>query len=375
MNASQTDADYLIIGGGFFGCALALFLRSISDRVVLVEAREDLLDRASHVNQARIHSGFHYPRSPLTAVKSHLLRRRFCRDFPSSVVDDFQMLYAIARHGSKVDAARFFRMYKNMGCEIETASPAQAALFADDKVDGVFACTEYAFDYRELRDQLRQSMDAVGVDLRVGSEVTAVEVGNAHVVVTTVSGDCLRARYVFNVTYAHINDILKLAGLPLADLKHEMTETALIDPPGSLMGYAITTMDGRFFSTMPFPPADLYSLTHVRYTPHRAWTDDQPRPSTAPASRAHLMIRDSARYVPSLQEASWRRSMFETKTILLKNESDDGRPILFHRKPHDSRVISVLGGKLDNLYDLFAVMQREEPEWAPASDRWIRQHA
>ena len=63
-----TQYDYVVIGGGFYGCCLALYLRSISDKVLLVEASDALMKRASRVNQARVHTGFHYPRSAVTAV-------------------------------------------------------------------------------------------------------------------------------------------------------------------------------------------------------------------------------------------------------------------------------------------------------------------
>lgn len=96
--------DYLVVGRGFYGCCLALYLRSVSERVLLVEAGDTLLGRASRVNQARVHTGFHYPRSALTAVKSMLLHCRFMADFPEAVVDEFQMLYAIARRRSKVSS-------------------------------------------------------------------------------------------------------------------------------------------------------------------------------------------------------------------------------------------------------------------------------
>ena len=66
MSGPKTEYDYLIVGGGFYGCCLALFLRSISDRVLLVEESGELMGRASRVNQARVHTGFHYPRSALT---------------------------------------------------------------------------------------------------------------------------------------------------------------------------------------------------------------------------------------------------------------------------------------------------------------------
>ena len=63
-----TTYDYVVIGGGFYGCCLALYLRSISARVLVVEAGPRLMDRASRVNQARVHTGFHYPRSAATAA-------------------------------------------------------------------------------------------------------------------------------------------------------------------------------------------------------------------------------------------------------------------------------------------------------------------
>ena len=109
MNA-RPAIDYLVIGGGFYGCSLALFLRSVSRRVVLVEAAGELLTRASRVNQARVHTGFHYPRSAMTAVKSMVLHRRFAADFPDAVDANFQMLYAIARRRSRISAKRFYRM-------------------------------------------------------------------------------------------------------------------------------------------------------------------------------------------------------------------------------------------------------------------------
>lgn len=58
----RPDYDAVIIGGGFFGCCLALYLRSVYDRILIIEEQPELLTRASRVNQARVHSGFHYPR-------------------------------------------------------------------------------------------------------------------------------------------------------------------------------------------------------------------------------------------------------------------------------------------------------------------------
>jgi hypothetical protein len=75
------------------------------------------------------------------------------------------------------------------------------------------------------------------------------------------------------------------------------------------------------------------------------------------------MLRDAQRYLPCLEVATYRRSIFDVKTVLLKNEQDDGRPILYHRKPETSRVISILGGKIDNIYDLFEAVKSTAPEF------------
>ena len=376
------DADYVVVGGGFYGCALALFLRSVSNRVVLLEAGCELLGRASRANQARVHTGFHYPRSALTAVKSMVLHRRFAADFPDAVVDDFQMLYAIARRRSKVSALRFQRMFAEMGAPITRATPSQAALFASDTIEEAFACDEFAFDWSVLARHMANRLDAAGIDVRLNTRADAIESGPGGAVVHASDGSATSARFVFNVTYAQTNALLAGAGLPSAAVKHEQTEIALVEVPPELAPYGLTIMDGPFFSCMPYPSAGLHSLTHVRYTPHAHWTDasagrsayavfdDLPR-----ETRHRHMLLDGARYVPALARARWDRSLYEVKTVLAKNERDDGRPILFQRQPEDSSVISIMGGKIDNIYDLFDILRQSGPQWAQADDRFVHGRA
>ena len=374
----SSDYDYIIIGGGFYGACLALFLRSISERVLLVEAESRLMTRASRVNQARIHTGFHYPRSALTAVKSLLLHRKFIDDFPEAVVDDFQMLYAIARNRSKVSAKRFYRMFRDMGAPIALASSEQAELFNPKLVDAVFACDEAAFDHAILVKLLSERLFAAGVELKFSTRLVNLFNAQASVVVNLSDGTELTAKYAFNVTYSQLNSVLENANLPQALLKHELSEIALITPPSGLKGIGVTIMDGLFFSCMPYPGEDLHSLSHVRYTPHESWTDDgdarscEISPSKrAPQSRVAHMIRDAQKYVPSLIHARHQKSFFEVKTVLIQNENDDGRPILYQRAPADSRIISILGGKLDNVYDLFELIRMTSPEFQFAHGEWV----
>jgi hypothetical protein len=64
------------------------------------------------------------------------------------------------------------------------------------------------------------------------------------------------------------------------------------------------------------------------------------------------MIRDASRYMPCLSHAMVRDSMFEIKAVLLRSEDDDGRPILVERDGEVGRITSILGAKIDNIYEL-----------------------
>lgn len=365
-------ADAIIVGGGFYGCCLALVLRSLFDKVVVLEARDDLLTRASYVNQARVHTGFHYPRSFVTALRSLALHERFRRDFAPAIHSDFRMLYAIARTGSKITPHRFEMMFSGMNAPISAASRPERALFDTDRVAEVFRCEEAAFNSTELRRLLRDRLAVAGVEVRTRAEVTGIEPIGPHRFRVTIAGaPALVAASVFDASYGQTTNLgfSRIRG----QLKFEETEVALIDPPEELRGFGVTVMDGPFFSTMPFPAEDCYSLTHVRYTPGASWTAASGRPpgAGAPRSRWLHMARDGARYLPSLARLGYRNSLFETKTVLLRNEGDDGRPILLEQHPDMPGLFAIMGGKFDNIYDLFDTLRDTVPGFAALDERWL----
>ena len=371
--AAQERAGAVVVGGGFYGCCLALFLRSIADDVVILEQGDDLLTRASYCNQARIHTGFHYPRSFVTARRSLALYRRFIEDFRPAVVDNFTMLYAIARYGSKVTPDRFVKMYEAMGAPLSAALKKERALFPPALIAEVLRCEEYAFNAAILRRLMRERLERAGVRLEFGVRVEEIR-ANANsggCVVMAAERAPIAAPVVFDATYGQLCNRTGqgAAGIPF---KYEMTEIALVEPPPELAQYGVTVMDGPFFSIMPFPARGCHSLTHVRYTPHEAWSwQTSPHEPQQPHSRWLHMQRDAARFLPCLKGLQYKESLFETKTVLMRNESDDGRPILLHRDPLAPGFMTVLGGKVDNIYDLFEALAALGPPFDRADLRHL----
>lgn len=360
----KPDYDIVIVGGGFFGCCLALFLRSTGARVAIIEAEAGLLTRASRVNQARVHTGFHYPRSFTTAMRSRQLQERFTRDFAHAIVDDFDMLYAIAARQSKVSASRFGRMFSVIGAPVRPAPRHWRALFDPALIEEVFLCREVAFNWAALRNDLIDRLQAHRVVVRLGERVRAFQQTPDGAVALLDSGEALVASYIFNVSYSNLNTLAAASSFAHMDLKHEMAEIALVNPPPELSGLGVTVMDGPFFSTMPYPAEHLYSLTHVRYTPHYSLIDQTgatpPNAKSYPplTSRWRHMIQDASRFLPCMQNATYRTSLFDVKTVLIRNERDDGRPILLRAQDSEGRIFAVLGAKIDNVYDLFEALQQ-----------------
>jgi hypothetical protein len=53
-------------------------------------------------------------------------------------------------------------------------------------------------------------------------------------------------------------------------------------------------------------------------------------------------------------------SIFEVKVVLMANEQNDGRPILVEGEPVTGGVVAVLGGKLDNIFDVLEAIDARE---------------
>ncbi len=364
--------DAIVIGGGFYGVAVASYLaekRGLAS-VALVERDAGLLGRASLHNQARVHNGYHYPRSFVTAFRSRVNLPRFAADFAGCIVRDFVKIYAVARRNSLVTPRQFRRFCGQIGARLDALPGPLSGVFDRSLIEEAFVVQEYAFDAAKLANWAHQCLADAAVERFMSTRVEAIYRSpngiRLAISAANLSGPSdLHARYVFNCTYSGLNGFGGDFRGTVAPLKHEITEMALLRMTGSLAGLGVTVVDGPFFSAMPYPARGLHSLSHVRYTPHCAWRDElhgSPYPRLEAherVSRVDWMLRDAMRYMPALADATYVDSMFEIKTLLQKNEVDDGRPILFEKHAELPGCYSILGGKIDNIYDILARLDHE----------------
>lgn len=368
-----------VIGAGLYGRYIAsMYVESGHD--VTVFALEDCLDFdqsarncASLINQARVHNGYHYPRSLATAKQSSRNYKRFKEEFKDALIE-FDQVYSIPKRGSSTSSKQFeefcyranlylsetkveFANYETLDKTYDTDESA-----IDTKLMMDIAREKFSSDYRivlgeilEISKKQRHQVEEIKINL----SVTSRKDYDWYVRTAFTSGTFDK---IINCTYAGINEIEQLANVSLSKLKYEICEVALFrDSDEVLQRKGLTIMDGQFVSFMPWSKDGLWSLTSVCYTPHESrqhlsmYLDVR-----LTESKKDLMIQQLKKYVKSevVDKLEFVDSKFVVKTVSMSAENDDNRLIYVSVKEDDS-FVSVLGGKLDAIYDLNDLFEKK----------------
>ncbi|MCB0571521.1 MAG: FAD-binding oxidoreductase [Phaeodactylibacter sp.] len=381
MQKSPERYDFLIVGGGIFGIYAALYLARRGLRICLVEKERELLKKASIVNQARLHSGYHYPRSVATALMSDDNKARFTTDHQDFINFEFEKYYAIDRFGSFTDSQQFERFCAFIGipCKAVVGHP----LFNYHRLEALYSTIEYAFDPYLIADyyrhQLEQAREQVEVRMYTRLAEACADGGEWRVVLEGLAygqQQEVRAGQVINATYAGSNAINRLFGLSDIDLMHEISEMAFLTSP-QVQGIGLTVMDGQFGSIMPYGLSGLLSLSSVAYTHHKVSYDNLPRfdcqeqnpecrpDFTAicnacpakPRSNYRKMLGQISHYFNESVQFQYFTSMFTIKSKLKASYIDDGRPTEISILNDNPRFYCIFAGKINSIYEIEKVVE------------------
>lgn len=347
------------------------YLAHKGNQVILSERESDFMKRASYGNQARVHNGCHYPRSVLTSLRSRVSFPRFISEFEDCVDGSFDKYYMISSVLSQVSANQFVKFCNRVGIKLAPAPQEIIPLVNPYYIEKIFSVKEFAFDSEKIKNVMLKRMCDAGVSYYLNHEIHSIKQMGQKIIAFSASPhhgerEMSDIDMVFNCTYSMTNKIVHNSNLNLIPLKHEMSEIALVKVPKELQNFGMTVMDGPFFSFMPFPPKGVHSFSHVRYTPHYEWHDKRGQDykdaslyrekATKNSAWSH-MIRDASRYIPKLLDCQYIDSIWEIKTVLPFKEHCDSRPILFRPNYGLKGFHNIVGGKIDNVYDVIRVIE------------------
>lgn len=367
--------DRIIIGAGLYGLYAALFCAKRGENCLVLEYDSEAFKRATYINQARVHMGYHYPRSLSTAVKSAGYFNRFNEDYGFCVLDKFEQIYATSAHFSWTNAKQFQKFCE--AAQIRCDEVPVSKYFKQGMCDGAFLTEEYTYDAHILRDWYLEQLEKYpGVKIEFGARIEQIQRKEAFYEVRMADGTGYESRFVLNATYASCNQILQKCVDMREEtfgIKYELCEIILCDVDEKLRDTGLTVMDGPFFSIMPFGKTGLHSLTSVTFTPHMTSYDKMPtfecqaksggfcspvqlgncndciaKPESAwnyMSGLAHKYMRDDLKF-------EFKETLFSMKPILKASEVDDSRPTVVKVHSSEPYMVSVLSGKINTVYDL-----------------------
>ena len=377
--------DKIIIGAGLYGLYAALFCARRGQKVLVIEQEKAPFTRATYINQARVHMGYHYPRSISTAMKSAGYFKRFVEDYKDCIHMEFDQVYATSSHFSWTDAKEFRKFCKD--ADIPCKDLPVDSYFKEGVCDGAFLTKEYTYDAHILRDYLLEELSAYqNVQMLFCREITRIVKKSTTFEVYAFDKEtqsqqevCYEAPFVLNATYAAVNQVLdKVEGVDTVPfkLKYELCEIILCKVSDNFVGTGLTVMDGPFFSIMPFGKTGMHSLTSVTFTPHK--TSFSPYPEFAcqksgsckpgilgncnncdnkPESAWEYMAALARKYMRDEYQFTYDHSLFSMKPILKASEIDDSRPTVVKVSSQNPTFVSVLSGKINTMYDLDEVLE------------------
>ncbi len=352
-----------IIGGGWYGCHLALALKKAGHKVTIFEKNKDILNEVSGNFGIRLHKGPHYPRSPATRESCHQAFDEFCNTYPDFVVHHEYSIYALGEvdalgNPSKVTREQFEQVcHESPDCKkVDAESLGYKGLQTAMSLDEPSVIIG-----EELRVRFRRMLEEAGVNIRCETLVQDLQSDANGTVITDEHGFEHRFDYTINAsgyqsfipTEAQNNFPVEMEIVyqPCLGLKYK-------DRKPTKKPFSFIVMDGWYPCIMPCVEKATfqgdYILTHGAYTIMA---------SCKTASEAHAVLNkltddfveknirsraasEMARFWPEFAERFEYQGYKKAVLAKIKTKNEFRSAVTFGT----GRVLHVIPGKLNNVF-------------------------
>ncbi|MGC1913006.1 MAG: FAD-dependent oxidoreductase [Candidatus Acidiferrales bacterium] len=329
---TSVRAKVAVAGAGVYGATIAIRLAEQGHSVDLFDPLR-ILGAASAINQYRVHSGYHYPRSAETIRETLEARAEFCAAFGPAIVRSGRHYYAIPRQGSRTSPAEYEELMASHGLPLRACEPRWMDF---DFIARCYEVDEQIYDPDILRDLLTSRIRTLGV--RFHQRAFTPELRLAYDFVIYATYGLGPSRGVFSLA------------------KYQVAEKMLIELPPELRGVALVVVDGPFTAFDPLGSSPRSLFGSAKNTNHWTSTDPQeriPAPYAARLngsewervefSRFDAMRADAALAVPVARDAVYVGSRFTLRVV--EDSPADDRRILRIAEPAPGEI-HIFSGKV-----------------------------
>lgn len=330
----------LVLGTGWYGCHTAETLNKKGYDYDIADKVDDIMVASSVKNQNRLHLGFHYPRSYETRIECIEGYDKFLIDYGKEFVRPILNYYIISKE-SRTPFHQFISIYDNSHYELTSECPPfniQKQYVQED-----FILTKELF--------INPSIVSKSFKSRLMDKLIPYKTINFS-----------HYDYIFDCTYGQSNIIPRQEDMFI----FELCLTLIYRMKVSSTPIAVTIMDGNFFSIYPYDiNQNLYTLTHVKYTPVLASHDINEiyeydkrfveRSNTIVQEIRKKMELSVHDYILNFNDMFEYHSYFTSiKKKVINNQSDD-RSMKYEKY---GKVHSFWGGKITGIFKINEIIDK-----------------
>ena len=325
----------IIVGAGWFGLHVAILLQDRYD-VTTLEKNPDIFSCSSNFNQNRLHLGYHYPRCSKTRNLCLKGYQKFINKY-RNVVDFIDNNYYVISKNSNIDYDTYLQIFNTPSYN---HSIVKNTLF--DNIDGdIINTNEKIINPEKAKKYFHENIKCL---LKFNYKVETIKQVRNKVIVN----NDLECDLLFDCTYNMLN---------LSNQKYIFEKTISLIYKKINENYnfgAVTVMDGNFFSLFPRDIfKNLYSLTHVKYTPIIKTTNIKNIKLEQDISEKNLkniisnMEKEVISVIPDFNKNFEYKNYFISYKCKIQSNNDNRSCII----EKDKNVIHVNCGKITGIFD------------------------
>jgi|TARA_R110000803_G_scaffold139900_3_gene206536 hypothetical protein len=328
----------LVVGAGIFGMTTSIELAKLGMNVTLHEELNGVMNCASGINQYRLHQGYHYPRSKVTALECLKSIESFKQKYNQCIVNgNVDHYYSISKENSLISGKEYIQFLDDMGLFYKKVKPFK-------KSELTISVKEELFDPKIMKRFLLDDIDLYNVNLILNHK--------------TLKKEFLDYDYVVISTYSKINELVENN----REYQFEICEKPIVKLPREYNNKSIVVMDGPFMCLDPYGNSGFHVLGNVVHAIHS--TNIGYKPIVNDNLKGYLnngiiknpkvtnidkFIQTGKEYFDGFDELEHIGSMYTVRTVLSNREHDDARPTIVNRE--SDNIFTIFSGKIVTCVD------------------------
>lgn len=330
-----------VIGAGWFGCHIASKLLDEGYDIKIFEKENKIFSNASGNNQNRLHLGFHYPRSKKTIELSRSSFFKFKKEYNFLSKKLKNNIYSISiSKKSKINFEDYCKILKVSKLKFKKLNLKNSIAQNFKNIEGSIICDEELLLISRSIDFFNRKLKS---KINFNSQINKVVFKNNSYF---INGDQFDS--IIDCTgYTFKKDILK-------NLRYEFCVIFLYEKKKINDDFAITIMDGPFFTLYPWNEKNEYGLYSVENSRIMSSKNIVSLKKRVHKNIKNKLLNKKKKYVESKfleyypefkKQFKFKRFLLSYRT-LIENKFDTRVCKIINK----NKFISVFPGKIDHIF-------------------------